>query len=94
MSLLPMLLGDWFCVNRKGGTGGGGLVHQKVSPDAKFKLVRCTHVCLLFSFLCDLQLAVWDIIPPHTLGMAVLVGYTVETVGIMNAHPVCMGYQT
>ena len=33
-------------------------------------------------------------IPPHTLGMAVLVGYTVETVGIMNAHPVCMGYQT
>jgi len=33
-------------------------------------------------------------IPPHTLGMTVLVGYTVGTVGTMNAHPARMGYQT
>ena len=24
-----MSLGDWFCVNRKSGTGGGGWVHLK-----------------------------------------------------------------
>jgi len=29
MSLLAMTLGDWFCVSRKGGTGGGELVHPK-----------------------------------------------------------------
>ena len=29
MSLPAMSLGDWFFVSRKGGTGGGGLVHQE-----------------------------------------------------------------
>ena len=29
MSLLAMSLGLWFCVSRKGGTGGGGWVHPK-----------------------------------------------------------------
>jgi len=29
MSLLAMSLGLRFCVSRKGGTGGGGLVHPK-----------------------------------------------------------------
>ena len=29
MSILAMFLGLWFCVSRKGGTGGGGWVHPK-----------------------------------------------------------------
>ena len=28
-SLPAMILGDWFCMSRKGRTGGGGLVHPK-----------------------------------------------------------------
>ena len=28
-SLSAMSLGDWFHISRKGGTGGGGLVHPK-----------------------------------------------------------------
>jgi len=29
MLYLTMSLGDWFCVNRKSGTGGGGWAHLK-----------------------------------------------------------------
>jgi len=29
MSLHAMFFGEWFCMSRKGGTGGGGWVHSK-----------------------------------------------------------------
>jgi len=41
MSLSAMSLGDWFCLSRKGGAEGGGLVHpegEKSMPGLAVKI--------------------------------------------------------